>query len=171
MKKFIAIIIAIFVIAFVGIFGYGIFIRCNHRMKPKAATEQINIHTTYAELPEDWQKQVSDLFKVRHTLEFCRMSGKIHGETNLLTHKVKINERASDVEKVIAYAHELTHLKYYTVNETFTEYKATIILYESGVPYFRNAALINVNCIVNCGGYTNTEYDCGAYLLEYFRFI
>ena len=164
-------VLSVLLVAFIGIFLYIAFIKNNHKLTPKPATEKINIGLTYTKLPEDWQKQISELFNTRHTLEFCQMTGEFRGKTNLITRKVRINEKARDVETVIAFAHELTHLKYYTTNETFTEYKATIILYESGIPYFVNAALINVNFIVNNGGYNNTEYECGAYLQEYFKFI
>ena len=64
-------------------------------------------------------------------------------------------------------AHELTHLKYYTGNECFTEYKAIITLYESGNEYFKNVALCQANATMLNN--LQDEYDCGYYLVEYFK--
>lgn len=64
-------------------------------------------------------------------------------------------------------AHELTHLKYYSANECFVEYKAIITLYESGNDYFKNIALWRANGVLL--GNIQDEYDCGYYLLEYFN--
>lgn len=64
-------------------------------------------------------------------------------------------------------AHELTHLKYETSNETFTEYTALVTLYETNISMFQKVALNQARFIIG-GGYEGTELDCGYYLLNYF---
>lgn len=69
---------------------------------------------------------------------------------------------------VVTLAHELTHLKYKAYNETFTEYKSLTWLYETNIRAFQIASLNRAKTIIR-GDYAGTEYDCGYYLLEYFK--
>lgn len=68
----------------------------------------------------------------------------------------------------VVLAHELTHLKYKAHNETFTEYKAITWLYETNIKAFQIASLNRAKTIIR-GDYAGTEYDCGYYLLKYFK--
>lgn len=69
---------------------------------------------------------------------------------------------------IVALAHELTHLKYKAENETFTEYKSLTWLYETNIRAFQIASLNRAKTIIR-GDYAGTEYDCGYYLLQYFK--
>lgn len=69
---------------------------------------------------------------------------------------------------IVILAHELTHLKYKTENETFTEYKSITWLYETNIRVFQIASLNRAKTIIR-GDYAGTEYDCGYYLLKYFK--
>lgn len=68
---------------------------------------------------------------------------------------------------IVVLSHELTHLKYQTNNETFTEYTSLITLYETNIKMFQSAALNKARFIVG-GNCDKKELDCGYYLLNYF---
>lgn len=70
-------------------------------------------------------------------------------------------------EYILAFAHEITHIKFATADETWVEYKSITMLYESGNEYFMTLAWNKTADIID-GCYDNRGYDCGAYLLEYF---
>lgn len=75
------------------------------------------------------------------------------------------NVRESDY--IFVLAHEMTHIKYGVSNEIFVEYKTITMLYESGNKLFKQVALNRARFIV--GGGVTREYDCGYYLLQYFK--
>ena len=81
---------------------------------------------------------------------------------------VYMNKNNTQHKYIIDYAHELTHLKYMVADETFTTYKSLILLYESGDYHLKYHALVEIKEILS-GSCKNNEYDCGAYLVEYFK--
>ena len=81
--------------------------------------------------------------------------------------KIIVRDDLDTEQYIIVLSHELTHLKYNTNNETFTEYTSLVTLYESGENAFKVAALNKARFIV-AGGYKGSDLDCGYYLLNYF---
>lgn len=80
---------------------------------------------------------------------------------------IYVDKKASAIEYIIILSHELTHIKYNTPNETFTEYTSIVKLYESSNTLFQKVALNRAKFIVS-GGLAGLESDCGYYLIKYF---
>ena len=81
---------------------------------------------------------------------------------------VFVNENVYLREYAKQLAHELCHLKYQTRNEMFVTYKTIVELYESGDEFLKYVAVDYAN-EVWAGKFHNTDYDCGAYLIDYFN--
>ena len=93
---------------------------------------------------------------------------KYEMKSSPLFRTVYLNYSEDDLTLVKAYAHELTHIKYQTINETYTTYRAIIALVESSNDYLHYVGMSYANDVCS-GGYANTDYDCGAQLLKYFE--
>lgn len=93
--------------------------------------------------------------------------GKISDASPLLR-VVRMRKDADLVDFIVGYAHELSHIKYLTKNETFVSYKTFVHLYESGYLELQYIAVDYANEILG-GGYKGTDYDCGYYIMEYLR--
>lgn len=141
-----------------------------HREQPRPADKKIELVIEPVARPYDWKDQLRELFNTPHTLQWKEIKdSSVTGYTSLLTRKIYLKINLYEPVEVVTYAHELTHLKYFTANETFTTYKSIIILYESGIPYFRYVALREANGIINNHGQQGTKYDCGWLLQQYFE--
>lgn len=88
------------------------------------------------------------------------------GRSIIFIRKVEINKNLSLNDYIITYAHELTHIKYVTVNETFVSYKAFKTLYESGNEELRYHSMVYASEVLS-GIWAGTDYDCGYYILKY----
>lgn len=69
---------------------------------------------------------------------------------------------------IIAYAHELCHVKFQVNNETYTAYQTFVTLYESGNAELQYHAMVYADQIVS-GNALSAIYDCGFYILEYLK--
>lgn len=118
----------------------------------------------------DAQIKVDVLFNTKHTLSFVKNfeESDTLGTSNLITRKIKIRNDLKIQYFVTTYAHELAHIKYQTANETYVNYISIITLYESGDEQLRQIAMNKAQLIID-GHYDGTEYDCGYYLIEYFK--
>ena len=65
--------------------------------------------------------------------------------------------------------HELCHIKYYTADETFTEYMTFVELYESENEFMHNRGDWIIREQVYYKRKINTEYDCAYYIIEYLK--
>lgn len=139
-------------------------IRFYYKMKPKSYnycifTNQYNcIKYSLNEKLELVRKE----FDTHHLL--FKTEGDI--KSSPLFRSVYLNYNEDDLTLVKAYAHELTHIKYQTINETYTTYKSIIALIESSNEYLHYVGMNYANEVCS-GRYINTNYDCGAQLLEY----
>lgn len=70
-------------------------------------------------------------------------------------------------ELVKTLAHELCHIKYYTANETFTEYMTFVELYESDNYILKQVALNLANEHCYDKRHYNTKYDVAWYINDY----
>ena len=72
-------------------------------------------------------------------------------------------------ETLSTLTHEICHLKYYTVNETYTEYMTFVELFESKNKFMNLRAnyMIHRHCVFK--KYVDINYDCSYYILEYLK--
>lgn len=92
----------------------------------------------------------------------------IEGIAQSNPNRITILDSIDEITYITVLSHELTHLKYKTSNETFTEYTSLVTLYETNINVFQKAALNKARFIIS-GGYAGTEHDCGYYLQKYFK--
>ena len=90
------------------------------------------------------------------------------GTTDIKNKTITLVDWLPTEKYIVVLAHELIHLKYKAENETFTEYKSLTWLYETNIRAFQIASLNRAKTIIR-GDYAGTEYDCGYYLLQYFK--
>ena len=83
-------------------------------------------------------------------------------------HNITISSSLNNSEYLFALAHEITHIKYNTPNETFVEYTTIVELIESGNTLFEQVAMNRARMIIS-GSALGTEYDCGYYLRKYLQ--
>lgn len=111
---------------------------------------------------------VNDLFQINYTLKFDDLKSiGLNGMAYLFVNSVIIDETLTGWEVLKTLSHELCHIKYYTGNETYTEYMAFVNLYESNNETLKNRAewLAYEQCTLR--NRKNTEYDCGFYIAKY----
>lgn len=115
------------------------------------------------------KEEISKLYNISHCYEeIDNLEPTTTGTTKLLLRKVYIRKNLSLQSYATTYAHELTHIKYNTANETYTNYMSLIILYESENIQLQQIALNEMKAIIK-GRESGTVYDCGYYLLNYLK--
>ena len=171
MKKLIIIILSIMVAIVVAFDIYLVYRHYNPKEPPSLEVipyEHLTLPTKPIEcnLTKQEIKSLLDKFyRIRYTYgEFDSLSddGYVNGN------HIVIKSSLTKEEYLFALAHEITHIKYETSNETFVEYTTIIELYESGNELFKQVALNKTRMILS-GSAMGTDYDCGAYLLTYFE--
>lgn len=117
-----------------------------------------------------WGSKVSAEFDTVHWVtESDYFSDNQYAKSSpLFRHVVLKNCATLDGTMIKAYAHELAHIKYQTTNDSYATYQAIITLYESNDEILKHVAIDYANDVLT-GGYYGTDYDCGYYLLEYFK--
>ena len=157
------IIVLLYVTLFLTV--YQIYhIRFYYKMKPKSYNHCIFINH-YDGIKYSLNEKLE---LVRKEINTPHLLFKTKGDikSSPLFRIVYLNYDEDDSTLVKAYAHELTHIKYQTINETYTTYKAIIALVESSNDYLHYVGMSYANDVCS-GGYANTDYDCGAQLIEY----
>ena len=82
--------------------------------------------------------------------------------------RITVLDSLDNITYISVLSHEICHLKY-RGNETYTEYISIVKLYETNISLFQKVALNRARMIVSGSIYAGTEYDCGYYLLKYFK--
>lgn len=150
--------------------GASIYVYTANKLEVKAYRYQ------YLEVPQieinlskkECKRLVDDLYNFPHLyFEISRDEGRTLGHTIFIPPIAIMNKHLQGQEFIIHYAHELTHSKYLTQNETWVTFKTFTLLYESDNEVLHNSGLLYAKWIVE-GGYAGTDYDCGYYILEYF---
>lgn len=165
------IIICLLLLIFLTI-SSSFYIMWGNKMKPEAYTK---VEYEYVDVPEydirEATEQVKKLFNVPHIYIEREIYDFVYGKAIPLLHIVMIQDNLRLYHKdtyIYTYAHELAHVKYATSNETFTEYKSIVVLYESGIDYLQAIAWNEaVNIMRGC--YRGNKYDCGKQLIDYFK--
>lgn len=163
-KIIIIIILIVLNVYFWGILAYSKLSYRNYKPKPYEYTQLYNAQVNITLNKSSAKKLISKIVKTPHTYKEKQIDG--YGRSVILYRKVEINTNLPIEDYVITYTHELTHLKYCTLNETWVSYKTFKTLYESGNAELRYVALNYANEVL-AGGYEGTDYDCGWYILKY----
>ena len=125
----------------------------------------------YTITKEDAKQLVANLYNVEHSYtETNDLPETDAANSNISKKEVKIRPDLALIEYTVSYAHELTHIKYSSYDETYTAYRTFVDLYESGHNELQNISLVYAQSIMD-GCYSGTEYDCGYYILEYLKGI
>lgn len=113
------------------------------------------------------KKMVSNLYNTPHIYKE-KSNSKKAGDTylNSIIRIVTIRKELQGEAYALSYAHELSHVKYYCQNETYTSYITFVTLYESQNKVLKNVAE-RYACKVLAGCYKEKQYDCGYYILKY----
>ena len=118
----------------------------------------------------NYKKLVKREFNTPHILKISSDGFEEHqyAKSSPLFRIVIMKNVQYGINNVKAYAHELAHVKYQTLNDCFATYKAITTLYESENEMLKYVAINYANDVLQ-GGYEGNEYDCGYYLIEYFK--
>lgn len=101
------------------------------------------------------------------TIEYTNdLKSGIVGNSNLLTHHIKIKESLIPFQQLPVIVHEMVHIKYYTANERFTKFTAFKLMYESENEILHEAGKQYAQEICSQDG---GEYDCSYYVVDYFE--
>lgn len=123
-------------------------------------------------LEGDVKLKIDNLFNFKYFYkETDNFKGLILGKSIPLyrTVIVKKNLKEEDPEEyALALTHELCHLKYNTYNDTFINYMTFKTLYECEDEALQTIGF-NFGVTIIEGGYEGNNYDCGYYILEYFK--
>lgn len=164
MKK---VIIIILLILIGSVIAQNIYIYNSHKLEVKPYKQTI-IYVPDKEIDltrKQCKKLVDDLYKTPH---FTIETNSNTGSPVFIPPIAFINKNLNNREYIIYYAHELTHLKYQTANETFVTYITFKTLYESDNEILHYCGEFYGACILS-GEASGTEYDCGYYILEYLK--
>lgn len=173
MKKFIIIILSILLALVIGFDIYLVY-RHHHPKEPPHLDvipyehfymEQEYIETQYTK--PQIRIMLDNIYNTKYKYkEVEEIEELVGGYTHNGT--IYVDKNVDTIDYIIILAHEVTHIKYATSNETFTEYTSIVTLYESNNILFQKVALNRAKLIVG-GGLYGTEYDCGYYLIQYFK--
>lgn len=163
-KKIIIIILIVLNVYFWGILGHSKLSYRTYKPKPYEYTQLYNPQVNIKLDKSSARKLIKKLVKTPHFYKEKEIDG--YGRSVILFRKVEINTNLNIEDYVVTYTHELTHLKYCTLNETWVSYKTFKILYESGNVELRYIALNYANEVIQ-GNWQGTDYDCGYYMLKY----
>lgn len=163
-KTIIIIILIVLNVYFWGVLGCSKLSYKNYKPKPYEYTQLYNTQVNITLNKMSARKLISKLVKTPHTYKEKQIDG--YGRSVILFRKVEINTNLSIEDYIVTYTHELTHLKYCTLNETWVSYKTFKTLYESGNAELRYVALNYANEVLS-GSWQGTDYDCGYYILKY----
>ena len=169
------IIIWFLIISLVAVWAIIGFLKINTKPTPPALEVKPYTNVGYSfeafenTLSKEDVKQILDMvYQVKYSYtEQDNLGEDIEGYAYTNPNRVIVRKDLDLETYIVVLSHELTHLKYATNNETFTEYKSLTTLYETGISAFQSAALNKARFIVG-GGYAGQELDCGYYLLIYF---
>ena len=162
MKKIIAIHIVLFVLAI----GNVCILARNYMPIKDIAPTKCSVVSNMTATREEIVESVNKHFGIRYTLYWVE-NYKFMGLTNIFFRTVRLKNELNPVEVGVTLAHELCHIKYYSINETYVEFMAFRELYESDEPLLKNCA--NSMILSHCKYRTrkNTKYDIGYYILKY----
>jgi len=110
---------------------------------------------------------VNEHFGMTYFLRIVDLDESLYGQSIVPINLVLLDDSLNCVQTIQTLTHELCHIKYYTNNETYTEYMTFVELYESDNIYLKNAAEWMIYEHLALQGHVNTAYDISYYIAEY----
>lgn len=148
---------------------FNLKFRVNYKVKPYDPTTLTTPAVTHTLTKSTAKKLIKDLYNTPHIYTEKNLDKQNRNGQSIPIWRVAIIHNDLDLhDYIIAYAHELTHIKYQVADETYTTYKTIVKLYESGNAELQYHAIKEANDILS-GCYEDTDYDCGYYIIEYFK--
>jgi hypothetical protein len=110
------------------------------------------------------RKDIEDLLNIRF---YFYEETKIEdgGMCNPIIRKILLSSDLTDIEYIEIFCHELCHIKYFTSNERFTQYKTWETLYNSD----KYRPVANYILYKMSRRMYYKEYDCYCQILEYLK--
>ena len=117
----------------------------------------------------NYKKVLDDYYNTPHLTFYTDkfLKNNENGKSSVIARIIWIRPNLKGLNDIKTYAHEIIHVKYQVANERFVQFKTITTLYESEDNFLKYVAINYANDILK-GNYTK-EYDCGYYLLEYFK--
>lgn len=119
---------------------------------------------------EKWEYKglLDELYDIPYFYIECKVPGPYtYGSSVCVFGLVFMETDLSTYNYTIALAHELTHVKYQTVDDTWVNFKTFKVLYESGSEPLKSIALQFAQRQFD--GCYEGEYDCAYYIYEYLQ--
>lgn len=115
---------------------------------------------------ESAKTAILSLFKhPLHIYAEGKLKGQRLGETRLFLRYIKMSTDCGVEDYIFAFTHELVHLTENVANERYTNFKAFVVLYESGDEQFK--AVAERYLYSDLQGWTKKDYACGYYIMKY----
>lgn len=118
---------------------------------------------------EDALDLCTDLVSNEYNIVFVDDLKGALGLSHIITKTAYIKNGQSGWQLLETITHELVHLKYFSVNETYTQFMTFKLLYESDNEILHNKG--KEIAIDQCENYAhfNTNYDCSWYIVNYLK--
>lgn len=171
-KRFIKSLLIIALLGMLALVGYqNWYIFTQNKWEVKEYTRQTLFAVNTPEYREKCELKalIEDVFDVPHFyVEYKDLSPLIKGDAIEQINMVFVDKDLDGFDYASALAHELSHCKYQSNNECYTEFMAIKTLIESKYEYTQNLGKYWANRITN--GYKDDgERDCGWYLIQEYK--
>ena len=137
--------------------------------EPKEAVSCAYDRPEYMPLQDNDQaiELVNEHFNMTYILRVADLDESLFGQSIVPISLVILDDELNSTQTIQTLAHELCHIKYFTNNETYTEYMTFVELYESDNIYLKNAAewMIYEHLVLQV--HYGTDYDISYYIAEY----
>lgn len=151
--------------------AFSIFILCNNRydkMPHLTADFSFTYQGKYL-TQEEAVDLCTDLVGDYNVIFVDKIRNNTLGVSTIPLRTAYIKKGQSGWELLEVITHELVHLKYWSINETFTQFMTFKLLYESDNEILHNKG--KEIAIAQCTNYEffGTDYDCSWYILNYLK--
>lgn len=142
-----------------------IYPKISHKMpyiEPSKVLQVEYEQTDYKMSTGEIRHRIEDLVGVNvYWYKESKLDGRV-GKSNVHLRRVVIDTNATQSDYIETLCHELLHIKHFTANERFVNYKTFVTLYESE---FRQVAINMAWEMQN--GKVEREYNCLAQICDY----
>ena len=158
-----------FIFLGIGVLCQVVYAVSANRLKVVSFDKYVEIEYDTPDL-EVWEYKglIDSLYDIPHFYIKCKVPGPYtHGSSVCVFGLVFVEPNLTGYDYAITYAHELTHVKYQTVDDTWVNFKTFKVLYESGSEPLRQIALQFAD--EQFRGCYDGNYDCAYYIYEYLQ--
>ena len=122
------------------------------------------INSTDYSNKDELKIQIAKLMNTKHSYQENILPENVYGRVSILSRSIEISSKPMpNIMYIITYTHELCHIKYFTMDERYVQYKTFVHLYES--VYFKDAAIYHYWLMLS-GGYSK-EYNASDSIYKY----